>query len=148
HRAVRSCLFHGLRDSIKYRDALQVLPALAGGDAADNLGSVLSHGKGMEGAVPPGDSLHDDARVLADQDAHAYAFPARATTALTASVRSSYASMPAAERSCRPSASFVPIRRITSGTGMPSFSRAIRIPRAMSSQRVMPPNMLIRTARM
>ncbi len=48
--------------------------------------------------------------------------------------------------SLRPSTSLVPSRRTTIGTSTSSWSSASRMPRATSSQRVMPPKMLNRTA--
>src|SRR5207253_3072952 len=55
--------------------------------------------------------------------------------------------MPARCRSARPSSSFVPVIRTTSGFVMCSSSRAAMIPRATSSPRVMPPKMLMNTPR-
>src|SRR5919202_287119 len=53
--------------------------------------------------------------------------------------------MPFCSRIWRPSSSFVPERRTTSGSFMRRLSRAWTRPRATSSPRVMPPNTLIRT---
>src|SRR5690606_37135244 len=44
--------------------------ALAGGHAADDLGAVLHHLGGMEGALLAGEALHDHLRVLVDQNGH------------------------------------------------------------------------------
>src|SRR5438552_10263376 len=48
----------------------------------------------------------------------------------------------ASARICRPSSAFVPSSPTTIGTSIVLWSRAPRIPRAPSSQRVMPPKML------
>ena len=55
-------------------------PPLPGRDAAHDLRAVLFHGTRVKRSVPSRDALHDDARVLADEDAHAAPFTARATT--------------------------------------------------------------------
>src|SRR6266508_1307717 len=53
---------------------------------------------------------------------------------------------PASASSCRPSSAFVPSRRTTIGSSIAIWSSAWRMPRATSSQRVMPPKMLKKIA--
>ena len=44
--------------------------AFAGRDACDNFGVVIQHLLRVKAAFAAGDSLHDDARVLVNQNAH------------------------------------------------------------------------------
>src|SRR5439155_22135682 len=106
----------------------------------------------VESAVAAGDALDDEARVPVDQDAHTGTSWALAITARTPSSIEVVAERPASARILRAAASLVPVNRITSGTesaaeGAPSPEApwsAVTIPRATSSQRVMPPKMLNR----
>jgi hypothetical protein len=44
--------------------------ALAGRDATDDVGAVLAHLLGVEGARGAGDALDDELGVLSDEDGH------------------------------------------------------------------------------
>ncbi len=104
---------------------------------------------GVIRALGAGDPLHDHLAVLVDEDRHAYA-SLRQGAPLRARLRPSFrpASSPRRARIARPSSSFVPVRRITSGILRDVVSSsASTIPRATSSPRVMPPKMLMKKTR-
>jgi hypothetical protein len=62
---------HRLLDRVEHRDrVLELLPALSRGHAGDDVRAVLQHLLGVERAVAARDALHDEARVLVDEDAH------------------------------------------------------------------------------
>ena len=125
--------------------ALELLAALARRDAADDLRAVLHHLLRVERAVAPGDALHDQRRVVVDEDAHA-AFPpfASATAFFTASSMSDDAVKPFSCRIFTAISSFVPVSRMTIGTLSGFCFVAVTMPFATSSVRVMPPKMLNR----
>ena len=108
---------HGRGDRVEHGDrTLELLAAFPRRHAGDDLRAVLDHLPGMKRSVAARDSLHDEARVLVDKDAHA-AFPfAFATACFTASSMSDSAENPARSRIAMPSRSFVPVSRITMGT--------------------------------
>src|SRR5208282_6013073 len=120
--------------------------ALSGRSAADHLGAIGGRLLGMECAVLAGKALADHFGVLVDQDGHYAAFLTALTIFCAASSRSS------AEVTLRldlamislPSATLVPSRRTTSGTLKPTSFTAATTPSAMTSQRMMPPKMLIK----
>src|SRR5207237_10263106 len=133
---------HGVEDG---NDAVEHLTAFPGRDAGDHLGPVPEHLPRVERAVATGDSLHHQARLLVDEDAHAVL--AFATACLTASSMSLRAEKPALVRISMASSSLVPVRRITSGTLSGTRPAACTMPVATSSPRVMPPKILKRMAR-
>jgi len=49
----------GLFDGVEDRDAVDVAPALAGGYAADDLGTVVAVAQAVKTALSPGESLGD-----------------------------------------------------------------------------------------
>src|ERR1041385_2401976 len=112
----------------------------------DDVRPVGDHLPRVERAVPAGDALHQEARVLVDEDAHAARAFAAATARFTAWSMSVRAEKPAAVRIWTASASFVPVSRITRGTLRESWRVASTMPFATSSHRVMPPKMLNRIA--
>ena len=60
----------GRADRIEDGDALHRHPALAGRDAADDLGAVLDHLRRVELALAARDALDDNLGVLVYEDAH------------------------------------------------------------------------------
>src|SRR4029079_1049255 len=82
-RAVRTLLRHGLLDGVPHRKALVRGAALAGRDAAHDLGAVLLAPRGVERALLAGDPLHHHPRGLVDENAHAR-FPFASSTTLRA----------------------------------------------------------------
>src|SRR5262249_54036311 len=138
---------HGLGDAVEDRHAVHVLAPAPGRHAGHHLGAVGQHLLGVEAAVAAGDPLHDQARVAVDQDAHAATSCALAITVRTPSSIDMVAARPFSERIFRASSSLVPVRRMTRGTCSGELSSDCTMPRATSSQRVMPPKMLNRIAR-
>ena len=68
--------------------------------------------------------------------------PPRAGRRRASSARRGGSAAPRRARICRPSSAFVPSSRTTIGSSIDIWSSAARIPRATSSQRVIPPKML------
>ena len=62
---------HGVEDG----NALNGHPAFAGGDAADDLGAVGDHLRGVELALAPGNALHNDFGVLVNKNSHKLPLP-------------------------------------------------------------------------
>ena len=57
-------------DGVEDRDALDVLAALAGRDAGDELRAVGAVAQPVERALAAGEALDDELRVLVDDDRH------------------------------------------------------------------------------
>ena len=70
HRGVGAGLGDRFGDLVEDRDALDVLAALAGGDAGDEVGAVGLVAETVEGALAAGQPGDDQLRVVADDDAH------------------------------------------------------------------------------
>jgi hypothetical protein len=66
---------HRFLDGVEHRQAEMGAPALAGRDAADDVGAVIQHLLGVEGALVAGDALDDDRGGLVDEDAHGAVSP-------------------------------------------------------------------------
>ena len=64
------CSVDGLGDGVEHRHAEGRLAAAAGRAAGDDLRAVLDAALRLEAALAPRDALHEDARVLVDQNAH------------------------------------------------------------------------------
>ena len=58
------------RDRVEDRHPLDVLAALARGDAGDQVGAVVAVAQAVEGALAAGQAGDDELRVLVDDDAH------------------------------------------------------------------------------
>src|SRR5437660_151664 len=150
-----------LGDRVEDRHADVRGPSLARARASDQVGADLAHLFGVKCAFASGDALDDYARAGVQEDAHlvmegcASPPPLRGTSpwdgevTSTISLAASHAlapgSMPFCRRMARPSSSRVPLKRTTSGSFICSRSRAVTMPLATSSPRVMPPKTLIRT---
>src|SRR3989442_1086627 len=121
-------------------------PALARGDPAHHVRAVVPAADRVEGPVLP-HPLDEEARVLADEDAHR-APPAAATTFFAASVIWSAVAKfrPEVRSISLPFSSLLPFLRTTTGTLTSSCFTAAITPSASTSQRRMPPKMLMSTA--
>ena len=69
-RRVGARLLDGLGDGVEHREAFVHDAALAGRDAADDVGAVLAHLLGVEGPGRAGDALDDQLRVFSDENRH------------------------------------------------------------------------------
>src|SRR5665213_4464795 len=61
---------HGLFDRVEDRDAVDVTPPFAGGDAPDDLGAVVAVAQAMKATLSPGESLDDHLGVLINENTH------------------------------------------------------------------------------
>ena len=137
---------------VEDRDAVDVLAALAGRDAADDLRAVVAVAQAVVLALPAGQALDDDLGVLVDEDRHDRFLSSRSRArrphgrrrAWSVPTGSLAAGMPASSRIWRPSSAFVPSRRITIGARRSTRPSASTMPLATSSPRVMPPKMLMK----
>src|SRR5205085_1600820 len=111
---------HGVED----RDSLDVGTTLAGRHPGHDLRAVVPVAQGVEAALPAGEPLDDDPRVLVDDDRH-QASPPFAPALASSTARPAASSMVAAgtspsfglaARMARPSSALVPSRRTTTGT--------------------------------
>ena len=102
-------------------------------------------------ALAAGDALHDEPRLGVDEDRPSGGRLRQLDDALArrraSCARRARSAAPASASSWRPSTSFVPSSRTTIGTRRRAARAPSRMPRATSSQRVMPPKMLKRIAR-
>src|ERR1700726_3441394 len=120
------------------------LPALSGSHSAHHLRAVFDGGLRMETSFAAGESLEDDARVLIDEDAHC----ASLTTFSAASfIPSATVKLnPEDFKISCPFSTLVPSIRTTIGTFTLNSRAAFTAPLAITSQRRMPPKMLMSTA--
>src|SRR5574341_466335 len=132
-RAVGALVLHGLGHGVPDGEALVGPAALRRRGSADDGGAVLLAAGGVECPFATGDALNDDARGPADEDAHPTSF-ASATTFRAPS------SMSSAVVSASPDSASI---FLPSSTLVPSM----RTPTGSRSQRRMPPNTLMNTAR-
>src|SRR3954468_22528916 len=151
HRDVRAGLGDRVAERVEHRDALDVLPGLAGGDAGDDVRPVVLVVERVERTLAPGDAGDDQLGVVVDENGHYAETPCLASSTTFWAASSIVAAVCtlgrlASARICRPSTSFVPSSRTTNGTCGSSCLNASMRPLATSSQRVMPPKMLNRTA--
>src|SRR5690606_22363912 len=129
------------RHRIEDGQAEMRLATLAGRGAADDLGAIGERLLGMESTVLAGETLGDDAGLGADENGH-QALPLTASTIFRAASSRSSADTtlrPDSAMICLPSSTLVPSRRTTSGTSRPTALTAAMTPRAITSQRMMPP---------
>ena len=140
---------------VEDRDALDVLAALAGRDAADDLGAVVPVAQAVVLALPAGEALDDDLGVLRRRRSPCQFLRSRSAMRDGCAGglehgrladRSLSAGMPASSRIWRPSSALVPSRRITIGARRSTRPSASTMPLATSSPRVMPPKMLMKIA--
>src|SRR5439155_297559 len=135
---------------IEDRAPQMVGAALSRGDASHDIRAVGDHLLGVEGALVAGEALDDDAGLLIEQDAHAALTRSRASTTRSAAserVSAVRIGRPLSVRMRRPSSTFVPASRTTSGTGTWTSRTAWTTPCATQSQRLIPANTFTRMAR-
>ena len=69
-RRVRAGRGDGGGDRVEDRDAVDVLAALAGRDAGDDVRAVVAVAQAEEAALAAGQALHEQPRVAVDEDRH------------------------------------------------------------------------------
>src|SRR5262249_31693359 len=146
---VGACGSHSIVDAVPHRETLVRCSALPRRDTADDPRAVFLAPERVEGALAPGDSLHDHARRAIDQNRHRYFALRASSTAFAAPwpMSSAVAKLrPDSASIFRPSSTFVPSIRTTTGIESPSFLMAAMSPSASRSHRRMPPNTLMNTA--
>src|SRR6266850_1394661 len=139
--------FRGVGDGVEDR-ALKVLGAtFARSDTANHVRAVFDHLLCVEGAFATGEALDDETRFFVNQNAHR-APPARATTFCAPSfIPSAMVKFkPLSRRICWPTSTLVPSMRTTTGTFNCKSLAAATTPVARTSQRRMPPKILMNTA--
>src|SRR5262249_35955767 len=148
HRRVGLGRVDRIGDGVEDRNlVVELLTAFARRHARHDLRAILDHLLRVERAVAARDALHDQRRVLVDEDAHAALPPLASSTAFfTASSMSDDAEKPLSCRIFIAISSLVPVSRMTIGTLSGFCFVAVTMPFATSSVRVMPPKMLNRIA--
>src|SRR5229473_4616946 len=147
HRGVCAGGLRGVGDGVEDGALEMFRSTFAGSDAADHVCAVLDHLLGMKGAFTAGEALDDQASVFVYKNAHR-APPARATTFCAPSFMplAMVKFNPLSRRICWPTSTLVPSMRMTTGTfNFRSFAAATT-PVARTSQRKMPPKILMNTA--
>src|SRR5215471_3425283 len=146
---VRARSARPLRDRVEHGPVQMFLPAFARRNASHHVRSVRDGLLGVKRSLFPGESLHQQTRVLVHQNAHAAA-PCRASrTTFSAASRMPSATVkfkPDSVKICRPCSTFVPSIRTTTGAFTDSSRAAFTTPTASVSQRRMPPKILTSTA--
>src|SRR5262249_1931203 len=144
-RGVGAGSFHRFGDRIKDRTLEMFRTALAGCYATDDVRSVFDHLLSMERALTTGKTLHYDASLVIYEDAHP-APPARPTTFCAPSFMPSamVKLRPLSRRIFWPCSTLVPSMRMTTGTFSCRSLAAATTPVARTSQRRMPPKMLMK----
>src|SRR5436309_6165670 len=147
HRRVGARLRHRFGDCVEDHDALVGGSAFSRCHPGHHLRAVDRALLGVKGTFSSGDSLHQEAGIAIHKDAHAEPF-ARATTLRAAScIPSATVKLrPEPRRMPRPSSTLVPSSLTTIGTLTPILKAESTTPWATTSQRMIPPNMLISTA--
>src|SRR5262249_17271707 len=167
-RGVGAGLLHGVAHGVEDRPALVGGAALARRHAADDGGEVGLRLLRVKSSFASGESLDDQPRRFIDQNSHSSMGrnhedvifvslrdlrgsgfqPASSTTFFAASSIASAVVkfMPLSRNRRLPSSTLVPSMRMTIGTGTPSSFTAPITPCASTSQRRMPPKILINTA--
>src|SRR5437588_3712250 len=138
----------GFGDGIENRHIVMQRAALARGDSGNHFGAVCDHLACVEAAFAAGDTLHDDSGHLVYQNAHR-APPARRTAFSAPSFMFSpmVKLSPESRRIWRPCSTLVPSIRTTTGSFNCNSRAAATTPVASTSQRRMPPKMLMKTLR-
>src|SRR4029077_5919195 len=121
--------------------------AFSGSHSADDVCPILNHLLRVESSFAAGKTLHDQASFLVHQDAHR-APPASCTTFCAPSFMPSamVKLRPLSRRICCPSSTLVLSMRTTTGTFTCKSLAAATTPVARTSQRKIPPKILMNTA--
>src|SRR5690625_3191653 len=146
HARVRACFCNRLLNRVENRQIQMPGAALTRGNAPDHLGAVGYGLFRMEGSLGAGEALADDPGVAVNQDGHYFASFTALTIFSAASARLSADTIGRPE-SCKiflPSSTLVPSSRTTRGTCRLTSRAAATTPSAITSQRMMPPKMLMR----
>src|SRR5258708_2326512 len=145
---VRASFSRGFGKRVEHRTIKMLGATLAGSHAANNVGAVFDHLPGVKTALTSRESLDEEARLFVDEDTHR-APPASATTFSAPSFMPSAIPKwrPESRRIFFPSSTFVPSSRTTMGILSCKSLAAATTPVARTSQRRMPPKMLMKTAR-
>src|SRR5262245_10811216 len=147
HADIGCRLANGARDGIEDRNAFEPAAPFAGGYSRDHLSPVLLARFGMKLAGGTGDALGQNPSLFADQDRHAYFTACTIFSAPSAIVSAEMIGRPESARIFRPNSTFVPCIRTTNGTLILSSRAASTTPCARTSQRMIPPKILIKTPR-
>src|SRR5579864_233638 len=139
--------FGGLGDGVEDGPLKMFCAAFTWSDSAHDVGAIFDHLLGMKSSLAASEALNDQASFLVDQDAHR-APPANFTTFCAPSFMS-FAIVkfkPLSRRICWPTSTLVPSIRTTMGTFSSKSLAAATTPVARTSQRKMPPKILMKTA--
>src|SRR5580693_6113157 len=147
HARVSAGGFHGFADGVEHGALEMLRAAFAGRHAADYVCAVVDHLLRVECSFTAGETLDDDACFFVYENAHR-APPARATTFVAPSFMPSamVKLSPESRRIFWPISTLVPSMRTTTGTLTWRSFAAATTPVARTSQRRMPPKMLMKTA--
>ena len=152
-RRIRAGLAHASCTLLKIGQPSCVVPPLPGVTPPTTVRAVRRGRLGVERALAAGEPLHDEPRVVGRAELpwllRPLPFGAAERTTLSAAspIESAVAKFRPLSFSIRlPSSTLVPSMRMTIGTGTPSSVTAAMTPCASTSQRRMPPKMLISTA--
>src|SRR5256885_4190484 len=147
HRGVCAGGFRGVNHGVEDRALEMFRSAFAWRHAANHIRAVLNHLLSMESSLTPRKSLDEQASFFVYQDAHRAPTP-RATTFCAPSFMPSamVRFKPLSRRICWPTSTLVPSIRTTTGTFNCKSLAAATTPVARTSQRKMPPKILMNTA--
>src|SRR5687768_3055123 len=147
HRRVRSGLPTSIMHAVKDRPTLVGRATFAWRDASDNARAVRRRRLRVEGSFASGQALDDEPGVPVEEDCHDYRRASATTFSAASPIESAVVKFKLLSRMiCLPSSTLVPSIRITIGTGTPSSVTAATTPCASTSQRRIPPKMLMSTA--
>src|SRR5438445_1807778 len=122
--------------------------ALARGDAGDHARAVSDHLPRMEAAFAAREALHEHTSQFVYQNAHRAPLARRTAFSAPSFMFSPIVKLsPESRRICRPCSTLVPSMRTTTGSFICSSRAAATTPVASTSQRRMPPKMLMKTPR-
>src|SRR5713226_9339119 len=146
-RSIRGGFTHGVGKGVEHGPVEMLRAAFARGYAADYVRAVLDHLLRVKGAFAARKALHNEPRFFTHQNAHRA--PPSATTFSAPSFMPS--AMPKFSPESRkiffPASTLVPSMRTTTGIFNCKSFAAATTPVASTSQRRMPPKMLMNTAR-
>src|SRR5207253_263332 len=147
HGSVCGGGFRGVGDGVEDGALEMFRSTFTRGYTANHIRAVFDHLLGVEGAFAAGETLDEQPGFFVDQNAHR-APPARATTFCAPSFMPSaiVKFKPLSRRICWPTSTLVPSMRTTTGTFKCKSLAAATTPVARTSQRRIPPKILMNTA--